>query len=785
MRNILLPALVLLGAASMSARHLSPDEALARAASAPGMRKAAPASAAPRLVRSVAAEGIEQVYVYGDPSGRGFMVVSADDAAPAILAYSDENALPAGDLPANLAAWLDYYAAQIAVIAETGAAPAPKIKARPEVAPKLTTLWDQTEPFNSYTPTHNGRPCPTGCVATAMAQVMNWHKWPLQPHGSVTFNSHYIGQLQMDFERVTLAWDKMLDRYYTSSPQENIDAVAMLMIACGYGAEMTYHSSSSGATGYGGASAFFKYFGYSKALSLERREWYDIDEWDDLVYAELTENGPVYYEGTGNGGGHAFVCDGYEAETGLFHFNWGWTGRGNGYYRLSLLNPDMQGVGGNSLGYNYTQDIIRGLKPVKEAVDEEYARVFSPGMGVITPFDSCTLGDLITIKGYDTTDGFCNYSLINLPQVTFGVRIRNAANGQVIDVTADNAPYDFAPYTKVNIIRFALPTDLAEGDYSLQPLWRSGAEKKWNEMRYCTWTRNYVPFSVAGKTATFGFGDAEGRAEGVITSVPDFFTTYGDFEVKATLDCPGTHDFTGLLCGVFFRYDSKGELQVIDQGEAVRVDIYKGQKIEFEYNSKPQNGKLTDGDDYGFALGNASTGEVVTPIYAVKVGNRYGRLQMSAYNFSLKNSNFLDPESVNGSTNIKVISGEYHGPLALGFSLERDPFEPIRIVESGNVDIIAGEDKNFSIDGNLTDVTAGDLYYVHLLYKDPDDQWKELSTYPITTVIAKTSGIADVISTPEVADTYYDVYGRKIDTPVKGGIYVRVSADGQRTKVIY
>lgn len=87
------------------------------------------------------------------------------------------------------------------------------------------------------------------------------------------------------------------------------------------------------------------HLGYSKAMSLECREWYEIEEWDDLVYAELTENGPVYYEGTGDGGGHAFVCDGYDSKTGFFHFNWGWSGKGNGYYRLSALNPTAQGTG--------------------------------------------------------------------------------------------------------------------------------------------------------------------------------------------------------------------------------------------------------------------------------------------------------------------------------------------------------------------------------------------------------------------------------------------------------
>ena len=265
-------------------------------------------------------------------------------------------------MPDNLRWWLDEYARQIAYAAQSDdEAGDATIISRPDVAPKLTTLWDQIQPYNDQTPFCNGLPCPTGCVATAMAQIMNWHKWPEKPTGQKSFNSYYIGNLSIDFDQLTFDWDKMLDRYIQSSPQENIDAVATLMLACGYAAEMTYHNNSSGATGYNAVNGMMTHFGYSKAMSLECRQWYEIDEWDSLVYAELTENGPVYYEGNGDGGGHAFVCDGYDSATGLFHFNWGWSGSGNGYYRLSALNPTVQGTGGNSAGYNYTQDIIRGL----------------------------------------------------------------------------------------------------------------------------------------------------------------------------------------------------------------------------------------------------------------------------------------------------------------------------------------------------------------------------------------------------------------------------------------
>lgn len=785
MKKFLLTSIALLSATALFARHLSPEEAFARL-SAPGM-KCAPAVTAknPRLLHAVEADGIERVYVFGNKAENGFIVVSADDAAPALLGYSDSETIDYDNLPDGLAYWLDEYARQIAYAASTEGddATEPALKSRPSVAPKITTLWDQLEPFNRYTPMHNALPTPTGCVATAVAQIMNWHKWPAQPKGQISYQSYYVGTLSMDFDRVSFDWDKMLDRYYTSSPEENIDAVATLMQAVGYASQMVYHQKASGATGYNAANGLLTYFGYSKAMSLECREWYQIEEWSDLVYAELTENGPVYYEGTGNGGGHAFVCDGYDGDTGFFHFNWGWTGSGNGYYRLSLLNPAVQGTGGNSLGYNYSQDIIRGLKKAPEGVEENYTYIVGPAMGVVTPFDSAKLGAPITIKGYETTDGFKNYSVVTIPDVYFGARIHNVATGEDIDVCSTNEKADFNAYYKINIIRFNLPTALAEGDYTIHPLWRSGENGAWNTMRLSPLTRNYVPMTVTGDTATFGFGEAEGVVEVTLTEAPDFFTTNGDFTLKGTMSSVGQKDFSGLLCAVFVEYDSKGQLQIVDQGEVVRIDLEHGRTLDFEYTSKPAKGKLLDGDGYGVVIGNANTGELVSPIYKIKVGNRYGKLDMSTYNYSISGSNFLDPENVNVSANIKVVSGEYEGPLAIGFAQVREPFVPELLTVSDPFHLVAGDDRKVSFTGTISPVQEGMLYYAHLMYKNANDEWTPLSQYPITVIISKAySGIENVSETSAPA-TYYDVLGRKVDNPAPGSIYIRVTADGKATKV--
>ena len=139
----------------------------------------------------------------------------------------------------------------------------------------------------------------------------------------------------------------------------------------------------------------------------------------------------------------------------------------------------------------------------------------------------------------------------------------------------------------------------------------------------------------------------------------------------------GTADFSGLICAVFVTLDKNGDLQIVDQGEAVRYDVEHGKTIDFEYTSFPKTqSKLTDGDDYGIVIGNANTGELVSPIYKIAVGNRYGKLSMSTYNFGISGSNYLDPQNVNVKFNIKVVAGEYEGPFAIGYSLKKTRLRP-------------------------------------------------------------------------------------------------------------
>ena len=290
----------------------------------------------------------------------GFAVVSADDLVPEVLGVSTSEYSEGRN--ANFQWWLNAtndvinYAVQNNIQLTT-TKPDPSLYPS-EVEPLLTTKWDQETPYNNMCPTYSGSTkCLTGCVATAMAQVLNYHKMP--EHGEGTRTIYYRGQaVTANFGSDYYDWDNMLDDYsVVSYNQEQADAVAMLIRDCGVAADMEYGGPEEGSGAYSqdAAEGLRKYFGYEEAQCLERDN-YSEAAWMDIVYRELSENGPMYYGGAdlSINSGHAFVLHGYRAD-GKVYVNWGWSGEDDGYYDISLLNPGYY-------KFNYQQDMIVGIK---------------------------------------------------------------------------------------------------------------------------------------------------------------------------------------------------------------------------------------------------------------------------------------------------------------------------------------------------------------------------------------------------------------------------------------
>ena len=213
------------------------------------------------------------------------------------------------------------------------------------VEPMLKTTWGQGAPYNELCPTvgNSAEHYVTGCVATAMAQIMNYHQHPVQGNDYQSYR--FVPQqgesvrLSANFGETTYLWNDMLDSYsedgYTTAQAQ---AVATLMLHCGVAMQMQYSPSGSGAFTYEAAVAMHHFFCYNENIQFLNRDYFTDSEWLQLLHKELEAGRPVLYSAASGGYGHAFVIDGIN-EQGQVHVNWGWNGDANGYYDLNEMNP--------------------------------------------------------------------------------------------------------------------------------------------------------------------------------------------------------------------------------------------------------------------------------------------------------------------------------------------------------------------------------------------------------------------------------------------------------------
>ena len=340
-------------------------------------------SATPHKVPRKAAGAADEAYyyVFNSEGNNGFVIVSGDDRTAPVFGYSDTGSFDEKNIPENMRAWLEGYVEEIKALDSetpvmssdaplTGMRKAESVK-RP-IAPLITTKWNQDSPYNDNCPTYNGSKCATGCVATAMAQVMYYYRAQSVSATTAEIPAYTISKRGISIPATPanspIDWANMTDTYSSSSTAAQNAAVAALMAYCGRSVEMEY-GPSSGAVSQYVPSALEKYFGYATGGLCISREAYTLQEWEDMVYEELLAKRPLFYGGSSAGGGHAFVVDGYDGE-GLFHFNWGWGGMSNGYFLLQVANPgNNSGIGASATsdGYASKQSAIFGVNPSSAA----------------------------------------------------------------------------------------------------------------------------------------------------------------------------------------------------------------------------------------------------------------------------------------------------------------------------------------------------------------------------------------------------------------------------------
>ncbi len=311
-------------------------------------------------------------YIFNVKNDKGFVIVAGDDYVHPVIGYSFSGKYKSSNQSPSFINWMDNYKNQIIFIQEnkvpntteiqeawqkySASTKTKFISPMSSVAPLTTSIWSQGCLFNDSCPVDSSGPCNhvvTGCVATALAQVINYYNYPQNGSGSHTYLSNY-GTLTANFGNTTYNWANMADTLNSSSTAAQVASVAQLISQCGIGVEMSYSPGGSGAYSINALNAIVHHFNFSKDIEMVSRINYPDSVWNQILRNELNQNRVMYYDGSGSGG-HAFVCDGYQNDD-YFHFNWGWNGSHNGYFYVTNLNP----AGMNFSNY---QSAIIGIEP--------------------------------------------------------------------------------------------------------------------------------------------------------------------------------------------------------------------------------------------------------------------------------------------------------------------------------------------------------------------------------------------------------------------------------------
>lgn len=318
---------------------------------------------------------IAPFYLFADTVTSTCVIVSGDERMKTILAYTDQGTWCDDSLPPALTDLLNLYEQQYAHIQAMEEQPVATSESYniPDISPLLTTTWNQGSPYNDLCPND----CPSGCVATAMSQVMKYHGYPQHGSGYFSYRSKTnLYNCEFDFSSATFHWEDMRDKYSSSAPiiqDVKREYIAEATYACGVAVGMDYDTDGSGAYMADVPYALINFFGYNKNVACLYRPYFKSAEWYSLLCNELANGRPVLYGGVDSRyGGHAFVIDGCNSTTGKFHVNWGWGGECDGYFELDALDPDVY-------KFSTYQDMLVNVSPheVGTRQDVFYAQKFN------------------------------------------------------------------------------------------------------------------------------------------------------------------------------------------------------------------------------------------------------------------------------------------------------------------------------------------------------------------------------------------------------------------------
>lgn len=769
----LISILMIAAATTASAEVLTPSQALERALGgtpatlrqAPSLRKGAKLT--PAL--TVGSNEEPEVYVM-TPTSESLLIVSAESETPALLGYSDKTGFDPTNIPPAMAAMLETFSQEIKAVRAglANAASGGRADFEP-VLPLCKTTWNQDAPYNLYCPKLDGQRSMTGCVATAMAQVLKVLEWPEKCNGGTEtyYWSNGAQNLSLNFDEVTFNWSSMRDTYTSTGTTVASKATATLMQAIGYAAHMNYSPTASGTHGITLATGLIKHFDFDCTLSYEQHDWYSQTEWEELIYRELAAGIPVYCDGvTGDySAGHAFVIDGYAGD-GYYHLNWGWGGMSDGYYRLTALDPSAQGIGGSTAGYNFAQGIIVGLK-----------------RGATTPISECPL----TFQCYDTfgvestsvskgksatfTGGFYNMTPVEVSKVTPGVKFVNETTGEELLYRSTTSLNETVP-TTAGITKYAvtMAASIPEGTYTVYPTMYDRTTKKTYNIRGRVGGYGYLIAKVTDSSVNFS---EPARSEIKVSNLKLTSKAYLNtpFTISATASNTTALPYNGYVIPAIFNPTTGSLVKAYDP---VAVEVEAGRSKELNITCGLDS-KVKVGT-YDFAL-IAESGRQAGPAVRFTVSERPGVGIMRCDNLKVINTarNNLTFEMTTTCTD------GYYSNAVFVVIFRKSGGNYLDYFMSDPILVGAGETKTVNINstfstGNVNTTYSAIAYYINAEsgMNIPMENSSPVS-FTLTEGEYGESNAIEEVTAGENAE-WFDLQGRRIAEPANG-IVVRKLGD--------
>lgn len=752
--HLIYPLLFMTGLCA-SASTLTPSEALSRAVGQSISRSAE--AIAP--VMTFGAADTPALYVFNRPES-GWLIVAADDVAAPIIGYSDTGSFDTGNLPDNLRGWLEMYGEQINAASAAGAEPYRVISRSSDktpIEPLVKTKWNQGAPYSNDCPSGGTYNCYTGCVATAMAQVMKYHNWPVKANENAVFSYNWNSQtLSADFSNYEFDWENMLNQYYIGEYNKTQgNAVAKLMQACGYSVRMRYGSTASAAYSEQVGNALVTYFNYDGGLHNEFRSFYTSSAWEDMIYDNLKNVGPMVYWG----GVHCFVCDGYRSD-GYFHFNWGWSGMSDGYFLLTALAPGAGGIGSGNGDYTPNQGALLGIKP---ATGDNSSRCYTFR---IDELNRVTISSsMLTIQG-----SFVNSS-------PYAVSAKIVYQFYNLDGTEKIKTCDTYTAVKnwgIDIVTGMTTsfgqmmgniTDVPDGTYRVYPAVEiDGVEYPFQSPPTIA---GYVLVTCEnGKPVT---AEIPSNGELVIENID----THGEFFDKSYIKISGIAKFTGdgdtntPIVAVLLRPD--GSVRAYS-GQVLLDFTHDGKPFEFTIAWFNDKGLSVEPGEYTFGIARIVNGMYnVLGTCPVKVNEQVLTPTIKPpVELTVGNADAVNPESIKITATVEGNEGVVYQDLIFnivkGITTVKQQYIPYYVSAGQTTDVV--------FEAALPNAKSGETYYVYVMRLNRG-KWESVSDN-VHFTIGDFSGINDVAADNDAPVEYINLQGVQVSgdnlTP---GIYIR------------